>query len=129
MSRQRKKGTQFESDTVDWLNCRFETDEFHRLGMQGANDEGDVWGLFSHGRRVVLECKNVSTMALWKWVQEAEKEAGNADAVCGLVVHKRKGAGVKSFGSTYVTTTLEGLAALLTGESQAEFEERKRHAG
>lgn len=129
MSRQRKKGTAFESMVVDYLNARFETDEFHRLGMQGANDEGDVWGLTSHGRRVVLECKNVSTMALWKWVQEAEREAGNADAVCGLVVHKRKGAGVKSFGSTYVTTTLEGLAALITGESQAEFEERKRNAG
>ena len=68
-------------------------------------------------------------MALWKWAQEAEEEAGNADALCGIVVHKRKGAGVKSFGSTYVTMTLETLAALLTGESQAEFEERKANGG
>ena len=33
----------------------------------------------------------------------------------GLVVHKRKGTGEKSFGDTYVTMTLETLAAMIAG--------------
>lgn len=129
MSWQRRKGTAFESMVVDYLNARFETDRFHRLGQMGANDEGDVWGLFAWGRRVVVECKNVVNTALWKWCGEAEAEAGNADALGWIVVHKRKGAGVRSFGTTYVTTTLETFCALMTGESQREFEERKANGG
>lgn len=129
MSISRQKGTAFETQVADYLNQRFETDTFHRLAMGGTHDEGDVYGLFAHGRRVVIECKNVARMALPQWLAEAEAEAGNADALCYLVMHKRKGAGVKSFGKTYVTTTLESLAALITGESQEEFEERKRNGG
>lgn len=125
----RQKGTSFESQVAAWWNIRMETDTFHRLAMGGTHDEGDVYGLFAHGRRVVQECKNHVRTNLAEWVAEAEAEAGNADALCGVVVHKRKGAGVKSFGKTYVTTTLETLAALITGESQAEFEERMRNGG
>lgn len=129
MSISRQKGTSFESQVADYLNQRYETDTFHRLAMGGTHDEGDVYGLFAHGRRVVVECKNVARMALPQWLAEAEAEAGNADALCGIVVHKRKGAGVKSFGKTYVTMTLESLAALMTGESQQEFERRMRNGG
>lgn len=129
MSRQKVKGSRFERDTADWLNARFETDRFHRLAVSGSKDEGDVWGLFSHGRRVVIECKNVIRTALPQWLAEAEAEAGNADALCGIVVHKRTGVGVQSFGKTYVTMTLETLAALMTGESQQEFIERKANGG
>lgn len=116
MSKQRQRGTSFESMVVDWLNERMGTDEFHRLGMGGTHDEGDVWGLFSHGKRVVCECKNHRAMALSEWLDEAEAERGNADALASVVVHKRKGRGAKSFGETYVTMTLEDLAAILTGE-------------
>ena len=129
MSISRQKGTAFETQTAGYLNMRMETDTFHRLAPGGTHDEGDVYGLFAHGRRIVVECKNVVRMALPQWLAEAEAEAGNADALCGIVVHKRKGAGVKSFGQTYVTMTLESLAALMTGESQHEFEERKRDGG
>lgn len=116
MSRQKTKGTSFESMVVDWLNQRLGTDTFHRLGMGGIHDEGDVWGLFSHGRRVVVECKNHARMALSEWLDEAEVERGNADALASVVVHKRRGKGWKAFGQTYVTMTLEDLVAIVTGE-------------
>ena len=116
MSRQKQRGTSFETAVVDWLNERMGTDTFHRLGMGGVNDEGDVWGLFSHGKRIVIECKNHKAMALSEWLDEAEVERGNADALASVVAHKRKGRGAKSFGETYVTMTLEDLVAILTGE-------------
>jgi hypothetical protein len=55
-------------------------------------------------------------MELPKWLKEAEVERGNADAEFSLVVHKRKGVGEKSFGDTYVTMTLETLAAMIAGK-------------
>ena len=65
MSRQRTKGTAFETQLVDWLNERFHGERtFHRLGMGGVHDTGDVWGLFAHGKQVVVECKNHVTMTL-----------------------------------------------------------------
>ncbi len=51
---------------------------------------------------VVVECKNCAQMELPKWLKEAEVERGNADAEFGVVVHKHKGVGEKSFGDTYV---------------------------
>lgn len=119
MSRQRTKGTTFETQLVDWLNERFHGERtFHRLGMGGANDMGDVWGLFAHGKRVVIECKNHLKMALSEWLDEAERERTNAGALASVVVHKRKGRGAKRFGENYVTLTLEDFAAIVTGERE-----------
>lgn len=119
MSRQRTKGTTFETQLVDWLNERFYGERtFHRLGMGGANDMGDVWGLFAHGKRVVIECKNHLKMALSEWLDEAERERTNAGALASVVVHKRKGRGAKRFGENYVTLTLEDFIAIITGERE-----------
>jgi hypothetical protein len=57
-------------------------------------------------------------MELPKWLKEAETERGNADAEFGVVVHKRKGVGEKTFGDTYVTMTLETLAAMIAGSHE-----------
>lgn len=119
MSRQRAKGTQFESQVVDFLNARFGGERtFHRLGMGGTNDMGDVWGLFSHGRPVVVECKNCKRPEWAEWLGEAERERGNADALASVVVIKRRGVGPRSMGRTYVLTTLEDMVAMLTGERE-----------
>ena len=117
MSRQRARGTQYETQAVDWLRERLGED-FHRLGMGGSNDTGDIWGLFAHGRPVVVECKNHRSMALSEWLDEAERERGNADALAAVVLHKRKGRGAKRFGENYVTMTLEDLVAIITGERE-----------
>lgn len=71
--------------------------------------------MFFRGLPVVVECKNCARMELPKWLQEAETERCNADADFGVVVHKRKGIGEKTFGDTYVTMTLETLAAMIAG--------------
>lgn len=116
MSKEKQKGTAFEQQVVDYLNSALETDTFHRLSLRGTQDEGDIWGLFAHNKRVVIEAKNHRRLALAEWLDEAEAERGNADALAGLVIHKRKGKGAANFGETYVTMTLADLLALLTGD-------------
>lgn len=120
MSRQRDKGTRFETQVVEYLNRTLGGSQAHRLGLKGSMDEGDVWGLFAHGQRVVVECKDVARMALSQWVGEAEDERGNADALAGVVVHKRRGFGPARMGGTYVTMTLADLVAICTGARPGE---------
>lgn len=116
MNKAKRSGTAFESQLVRWLNAVFETSEFMRLPLKGANDEGDVGWLFRNGRKVVLEAKNCKHMELSQWLEEAERERGNADALAKAVVVKRRGVGDASFGQTYVVMELRDLYALVTGE-------------
>ena len=115
MSRNKAKGSSFEQQIADYLNDALDSDTFHRLSLRGTQDEGDVWGLFAHGRRVVIEAKNHRRMALSELLDEAEAERGNADALAAVVIHKRKGKGAAKFGETYVTCTLADLLAIITG--------------
>lgn len=112
-----RKGATFERQTADWLNEVFGADTFHPMRMGGANDQGDVWGLYAHGKRIVLECKNCKKMELAQWIGEAERERGNADALAKAVVIKRRGVGPKSFGETYCLMEMRDLVALITGEA------------
>ena len=57
-------------------------------------------------------------MALAEWVNEAQTEAGNDDALAGVVWHKRRG--TTDPGDWYVTMTGADLVALLTGERVEE---------
>lgn len=114
MSKQKQKGTAFERQVAEYLAARLGAD-IERRTTAGIHDRGDIAGVFFRGLPVVVECKNCTRMELPKWLNEAEVERGNADAEFGLVVHKRKGTGEKSFGDTYVTMTLETLAAMIAG--------------
>ena len=120
MSKQKRKGTAFETDAVEFLSRRLSSEEgaIHRLAQHGTNDEGDIWGLFTHGKRLVAECKNCKKMTLSQWIDEAEAERGNADALAAIVIHKRRGKGAKQFQETYVSMTLEDFCAILTGERE-----------
>lgn len=118
MSKERRKGTGFETACASWLNERLETDQFHRLAMGGANDRGDVWGLTSHGRPVVIECKNVRGYRVSEWLGECEVERGNADALAGVVIAKRPGIGERRMGEQLVLMTLEDLVAIVTGDRE-----------
>ena len=51
--------------------------------------------------------KNHRRMELAEWLEEAETEKGNADAVFGFVAHKRRGFGDAKIGGTYVAMTLD----------------------
>lgn len=117
-------GSRFERIIADYLNDHLD-EPIDRRVQTGAKDKGDIGGvLLPHrecdgglcncgSRRVVLECKDVTKLALGPWVKEADTERINDGALVGLVVHKRRG--TADPGDQYVTATLRDLVALLTG--------------
>lgn len=121
VSKQRQKGTLFESQVVEYMRNRLQDERIERRACSGINDRGDISGVMLRGKRVVLECKNRREMKLAQWLDEAETERGNDDAEFGFVVHKRKGCGEKSMGETYVTCTLDTLCAIIAGNHSNLF--------
>lgn len=116
MSRSRasakQAGARFERLIADCLAAHVD-DRIDRRAKTGAKDKGDIGGLRHMGERVVIEAKDHSQPKLGVWVNEAEVERGNDDAVAGLVVHKRRGHADPL--DQYVTCTVRDLVALLTG--------------
>lgn len=110
----KQAGTRFERSVADWLQEVLDDDRIDRRVKTGAKDRGDITGIRCHGQRVVLELKDVAKLDLSGWVNEAHIEAGNDDALVGVVIHKRRGKG--NPGDQYVTCTVRDLVALLTGE-------------
>lgn len=107
-------GSRFERTIADYLATILTDDRIDRRVKTGAKDRGDIAGIRIHGQRVVIEAKDCARTDLAGWVTEAHIEAGNDDALVGVVVHKRRG--TSSPGAQYVTCTLADLVALLTGE-------------
>lgn len=118
MSKQRSKGTRFESQVVEYLSRMLPFLDITRAPMKGAKDEGDIRGLTIRGLKCVIECKNHNRLELSAWMDEAERECANADAAFPFVVFKRRGYGDANMGGTYVLTTLETLAALSAGSHE-----------
>lgn len=110
MSRERQRGTWFETAVSAYL-AEMLGRVVMRLGMGGANDRGDI---HVDGLDVTIECKNHARMALAEWVDEAERESGNAGTRLGVVVHKRKGRGNARIADSYVTMRLGDFAALIS---------------
>ncbi len=109
-------GTAFENLVAWYLSDALDDDRIERRARNGSKDRGDIGGVRTvMGERVVVECKDVRAMSLSSWVNEAEIERGNDDAVVGVVAHKRSGKGAKNMGETYVTMTLADFAVLLGG--------------
>ncbi len=108
----KKAGTRFERATADYL-AEHVSDVIDRRVRNGNRDRGDIGGLRAHGSEVVIECKDCAKTSLGAWITEADIERGNADALAGLVAHKRRG--TADPGDAYITCTLRDLVALLTG--------------
>ncbi|MET0888175.1 MAG: hypothetical protein ABWX92_17190 [Mycetocola sp.] len=107
-------GAWMERITAEFLASRLNEDRIERRTKNGSNDRGDITGVKTiRGGRVVIECKNVRTLALPAWLREAEIERGNDDAVIGVVVHKASG--TQNPADQHVTMTLETFARLLEG--------------
>jgi hypothetical protein len=104
------KGTKFERLVADGFAEALSDDRIDRAPLHGGADRGDIAGLRSPFGRVVVECKAVKRLDLAGWVTEAEVERGNADAIAGVVVHKRVGRG--RFLDQYVTLTVRDFLAL-----------------
>ena len=86
MSRERAKGTAWESAIVQYLRD-VGWPHAERRALHGTNDQGDVAGVIS----VVIEAKNAARVQLAAWLDEAERERRNADADVGAVWFKRRG--------------------------------------
>lgn len=108
-------GSKFERDIADHL-AKLVDDRIDRRVTGGSKDRGDIGGVRVHGQRLVLECKNTTRINLGTWITEAHTEAGNDDALAGVIVHKRHGKGQP--GDQWVTMTVDDLIALITGEPQ-----------
>jgi len=114
----KKAGTAFETAIARALSVALDDDRIERRARNGSKDRGDISGVRIHGQRLVLECKNTLRLDLPAAKREADLEAGNDDALCGLVVHKRHGVGDPL--QQWVTCTVRDLVALITGQRQEE---------
>jgi hypothetical protein len=110
----RAAGARFERAIADYLAGTLEDDRVDRRVKTGAKDRGDISGVRAHGQRLVLEVKDCARTDLPGWTTEAHTEAGNDDALVGVVVHKRHGVGDP--GRQWVSMTVDDLAALITGQ-------------
>lgn len=117
MTRSRKSaktlGATFERQLADYLNAELD-DRIDRRIRYGIKDRGDIAGLRIHGRRVVIEAKNCARLELPAWLREADIEAGNDDALLGVVIHKRRG--TTDPGRQFVTMTVDDFCALIDGQ-------------
>jgi len=107
-------GSKAEKDVADYLAQALNDDRIERRVRNGAKDRGDIGGLRVHGQRLVAEVKNCARTDLASWIAEAQIEAGNDDALAGIVISKRKG--TTDVGRWYVHMTVEELIALITGQ-------------
>ena len=108
----RKAGATFERAIADHLAAHID-DRIDRRVKTGGKDRGDIGGLRHMGHRIAIECKNTCRLELAAWIREAHIEAGNDDALTGIVIHKRHG--TADPGAQWVTCTVDDLVALLTG--------------
>ena len=105
-NRSKAKGTAAESAIVAYLkDCGWPHVE--RRTLNGSADRGDIAGIPG----VVIESKNVKTITLGTFVDEANKERDNAGADVGAAWVKRRGKG--SPADWYVVMDGETFAGLL----------------
>lgn len=116
MSRQKQKGTAFESAIVEYLQNNLCDDTIERRALNGTCDRGDISGVTFCGSRMVLECKNENRMRLAEYMREAETEARNDNAPYYAVIHKKRGVGIstpRTVGQQYVTMPLHMLVSII----------------
>lgn len=112
-------GTRFESSIAGYL-AEHVDERIERRARYGAKDRGDVSGVRTfRGGRVVIEAKDYGgRYQVGDWINETDTERLNDDAVCGVVVAKRRGTAYP--GDQIVMMTLADLVALLTGERPSD---------
>lgn len=116
MSRQKQKGTAFESAIVEYLQNNLCDATIERRALNGTRDRGDISGVVFCGERMVLECKNENRMRLAEYMREAETEASNDNAPYYAVIHKKRGVGIssaKTIMQQYVTMPLHMLVSII----------------
>lgn len=110
----KQAGAKAEREVANYLAQALDDDRIDRRVKTGAKDRGDIGGLRAHGQRLVVEVKNCARTDLAGWTAEAQTEAGNDDALAGIVISKRKG--TTNVARWYVHMTVAELVALITGQ-------------
>lgn len=106
MSKQRDKGTKWETAIVDYLRTKgFPHAE--RRALHGTHDLGDISGIPG----VVIEAKNQARHSWAEWLDEAVDETRNASADVGVVWAHRRGKASPADG--YVVMSGDQFAWLL----------------
>lgn len=116
MSKQKQKGTAFESAIVEYLQNQLCDETIERRALNGTCDRGDITGVTFCGQRMTLECKNENRMRLAEYMREAETEATNDNAHYYAVIHKKRGVGIstaQTVGQQYVTMPLHMLVSII----------------
>lgn len=110
----RQAGSRFERVIADHLAAELDDDRIDRRVKTGAKDRGDIAGVRTiSGARIVIECKDYAGQyKVSEWLDEAEIERGNDDAVAGIVIAKRRG--VSDPGAQVAMMTVADLVSLLT---------------
>ena len=93
MSKQRAKGTRFESAVAEYLRLATGQD-VDRNPLYGSGDRGDLRGLKIKGDPVTIECKNTKKLELSDYLNQVEAEAANNLSDYGVVVWKRPKIGI-----------------------------------
>jgi hypothetical protein len=107
-------GAATERDVANYLAATLDDDRIDRRARNGNKDRGDIAGIRIHGQRLVIEVKDCARQELPAWTDEAHLEAGNDDALTGIVIAKR--VGTRDVGRYWVHMTVNDLIALITGE-------------
>lgn len=115
MSKQRQKGTRFETAVAEYL--RLATgQEIERNPLYGSGDRGDLRGLTIKDEPITIECKNTKKLDVSEFLRQAEKEAANNLSDYGIVIWKRPGIGIDSplkTGDHAVIMTLSTFSELI----------------
>ncbi|MBM6756748.1 hypothetical protein H6A18_09560 [Collinsella tanakaei] len=89
MSRQKAKGTRYESAVRNYMAEALGDARIERRALHGAQDMGDLYGIRAHGFEGIAECKSHRTVTpglVERWRDETLCERGNADAGFALLV-------------------------------------------
>lgn len=112
MSKQKQKGTWFETKVCEYLKEKLGL-PIERRTLAGINDKGDIAGVRTkNGTEIVIECKNHSTYKLTEWMREARREGENAGCI-SAVVFKAAGVGETRMGDQFVLLGLREFTELI----------------
>ena len=105
-------GARFERTMADYFKAQL-SEFIDRRVKTGAKDKGDLVNVRAHGQEVVVELKDCAKFDIGGWINEADVERGNADALAGLVIFKRRG--TTDPGDMYALMTVRDLLAIWQG--------------
>lgn len=112
MSRQKQKGTAFETESAKGLSERLGV-EVRRNPLMASLDQGDLHGIYIDGEPFVVECKDHKKYDFAGWQKELDREMECAETDIGCVLFHRNGIGIQRIGEQGVYMNVDILCRLL----------------